>query len=219
MLKKCIGIVSYFPSETARFNARAQRIARFNNLLGQINSLWPNIDILIVAQNWQDYQLPELTNKFTIYSYAQPLTIIGARNTLREKILNETDYEYIIMIDDDAVINSCGQEIADAYMKAIDENPDKFCFIHDKNHWHTCDDYIKAPLNLCAISRFIYEKEEFPQVCLEKNEALEDDLYAVLLHIKYAEYEFIPPTGIKCIHAVDGSQYLLQLMGRGFPST
>ena len=134
MLKKCIGIVSYFPSETARFNARAQRIARFNNLLGQINSLWPNIDILIVAQNWQDYQLPELTNKFTIYSYEQPLTIIGARNTLREKILNETDYEYIIMIDDDAVINDCGQEIADAYMKAIDENPGKFCFIHDKNH-------------------------------------------------------------------------------------
>jgi len=214
-LKKCIGIASYFPEEPAR----TKRINRFNQLIQKINSIWPNLDILIVAQNWKDYQLPEVSNKITVYKYDNPLTIVGARNTLREKFLTETDYDYIIMLDDDAIISCESQEVANEYLKTIDEHPDMFCFIHDADHWHKCDDYIKAPLNLCAISRAIYEKELIPDMYLEKNEALEDDIYAVLLHIKYADAEFLPPEGIKCTHAVGGVYYIMQLMGHGFPST
>jgi hypothetical protein len=38
-------------------------------------------------------------------------------------------------------------------------------------------------------SIIVYEKEPIPRVYLEKNDALEDDIFAVLLHIKYAEYD------------------------------
>ena len=215
-LKKCIGIVSYFPEEQDK---RTQRIARFESLLVKINNLWPYLDILIVAQNWKDYSPVKIQNKLIIYNYNEPLTIVGARNTLRQKFLDETDYDYIIFLDDDAKINDCQQEVANQYLDEIDNHPNMFCFIHDKDHWHKCDDYIRAPLNLCAISRFIYEKEPIPPVYLEKNEALEDDTYAVLLHLKYPEYEFIPPVGIKCEHAANGIYYFLQLSGKGTPST
>lgn len=208
MLKKCFGIASYFPEENELL-IRERRSERLTNLLLQLSELWPDIDILIVAQNWKDYQLPNTKNKIIVFKYNDPLTIVGARNTLRSKFL-EADYDYIIMLDDDAHIFVDSPEIAKAYMQAIDDNPDKFCFIHDPTgtHWHTMDDYIPAPLNLCAISRFIYAKEEIPSTILEKNEALEDDIFAVLLHIKYAEYEFIPPNGIYCDHFKAG-QYAM----------
>ena len=219
-LKKCIGIASYLPEENELL-IREKRSERLTNLFLQLEELWPEIDILIIAQNWQDYQPPKISNKIIIDKYDKPLTIVGARNTLRNKFL-ELDYDYIIMLDDDAHIFVESPEIAAAYMQAIDNNPDKFCFIHDpfNKHWHTMDDYIPAPLNLCAISRFIYAKEEIPSAVLEKNEALEDDIFAVLLHVKYVELEFLPPKGIYCDHYKNG-QYAMAFKNPGkiWPST
>ena len=206
-LKKCIGIVSYFPPEN-NLQARSKRIKRFTQLISQINNLWPDIDILIIAQNWQDYTLPDISNKVIKFDFDNGLGIVGARRVLRQKFF-ELNYDYLIMLDDDAIINDCGKEIADKYLEEIDKHPNMFCFIHSQDHWHKCDDYATAPLNLCAISRFIYEKEDIPQLELEKCEALEDDIFAVLLHIKYPEYEFLPPEGIYHLHNIRG-QYTKQ---------
>ena len=216
-LKKCIGIVSYFPEEN-NMQARIKRITRFTQLINHINKLWPQLDILIIAQNWKDYKLPIIRNNIIKFDFENGLGILNARRLLRHKFL-ELNYDYIIMLDDDAIINDCSQEIADKYLEEIDKHPNMFCFIHSKIHWHTCDDYAMAPLNLCAISRFIYEKEDLPQVELEKQEALEDDIFAVLLHLKYPEYEFLPPEGIYQMHNIKG-QYIKQYSDRTIvPST
>ena len=198
VFKKCIGIVSYLPEE-GNNRARTRRSERLTNLLLQITDLWPTIDIMIITQNWKDFTLPELSNKVIRFDYEQPLTIVGAREALRNKVI-ELAYDYVILIDDDAHINCESKEIAQAYLDELDKHPDGFCFIHSEKHWHTCDDYIQAPLNLCALSKYICQQEAVPAFYLEKNEALEDDIYAVLLHIKYADHEFLPPTGIQCDH-------------------
>ena len=48
MLKICIGIPSYFPDTEPN---RTKRINRFNELLTTIETMWPHLDILIIAQN------------------------------------------------------------------------------------------------------------------------------------------------------------------------
>lgn len=205
MLKKCIGIPSYFPEKLSH---RIKRVERFTSLLKTIENIWPDIDILIIAQNWKEYQPPKLKNNLIVKRFSTPLTIIGARDVLRDEFLN-LGYDYIIMLDDDAIISYEDPQICVDYLAEIDKHPDGFCFIHGHDSWHDCDDYVRAPLNLCAISRSIYEREAIPHVTLEKDEALEDDLFAVLLHFKYADKEFMPPAGIKCTHYIR-NQYLLQ---------
>ena len=69
-----------------------------------------------------------------------PLTILGARHVLRKKFL-DADYDYIIMLDDDAVIQLDYPEAANEYLAEIDKHPEGFCFVHSQDHWHDCDDY------------------------------------------------------------------------------
>ena len=53
MLRKVFGIPSWLPDKEPD---RSQRKERINRLFKQLNDLWPNIDILVVAQNWQDFK-------------------------------------------------------------------------------------------------------------------------------------------------------------------
>jgi hypothetical protein len=48
MLKKCFGIPSWLPDKEPD---RSLRIERINRLFKQLNDLWPDIDILVIAQN------------------------------------------------------------------------------------------------------------------------------------------------------------------------
>ena len=48
MTNKVIGIVSYLPSDSNRQNRRK----RFLFLLHELNHYWPDVPIMIVAQNW-----------------------------------------------------------------------------------------------------------------------------------------------------------------------
>lgn len=205
MLKKCFGIISYFPPGTS---IKTRRVERLNGLFNRLNELWPDVDIVLVAQNWGDYEPPAITNNIIVKKYDEGLGIKNARNALRNEILSY-GYDYVIMLDDDASIACDNDHAAEDYMAEIDKHPGGFCFIHSEDHWHTMDDYARAPLNLCAVSREIYEKEPFPDVVLEKSEALEDDIYAVLLHIKYADKEFLPPTTIRHTHNIK-HQYIKQ---------
>ena len=187
-MKKCFGIISWFPDE---FPARGQRQDRINRLFKQLNTLWPDIDILVIAQNWKGFKPINVRNKVIIKNYSA-LGILWARKVLRQEFLR-LSYDYIIMFDDDAIIET-KNDAHIKYMEEIDKHPNGFCFIHGaKNRF---DDYKAAQLNLCAISRYIYEKEDIPKVNPQKNQGFEDHIYSLLLHVKYRNFEFMPPKEI-----------------------
>lgn len=192
MQKICFGIPSWLPDKEPD---RTQRKERINRLFKQLNELWPNIDILIVAQNWQHFKGIKTLGKKIIKHYPE-LGILKARQTLREEFL-KLNYDYIIMFDDDAIIK-CDTTTANIdFITEIYKHPNGFCFIHGTNSkYHP---YIAAQLNLCAISRFIYEQEPMVDIDPQKEEGFEDSIYACLLHHKWSKYEFIPPTTIKPI--------------------
>ena len=190
MLKKCFGIPSWLPSAEP---ARTQRQARLNRLFEQLSTLWPDVDILIIAQNWQDFKPNPIKNKLIIKNY-DALGILKARKTLHDEFI-KLDYDYIIMFDDDAVIQCDNEHAHLDFMAEIDKYPNGFCFIHGENSpYHP---YVAAQLNLCAISKYIYEKEQMVDIDPQKNEGFEDSIYSCLLHHKYAQYEFLPPATIR----------------------
>ena len=190
MLKKCFGIPSWLPEKEPD---RTQRKERINRLFKQLNNLWPDIDILVIAQNWKDFEPIETTNKQIIKIYPE-LGILKARQTLREEFL-KLDYDYIIMFDDDAIIETTNNAHIE-YMNLLDKNPNGFCFMPGKNsQYHP---YCAAQLNLCAISKYIYNKEPMVNIDPQKNEGFEDSIFSCLLHHKYSKLEFKPPVDIKC---------------------
>lgn len=192
MLRKVFGIPSWLPDKEPD---RTQRKERINHLFKQLNDLWPDIDILVIAQNWQDFKPIETKNKQIIKQY-KPLGILGARKTLREEFL-KLNYDYIIMLDDDAKIVS-KNEAHIKYMQEVDKHKDGFCFMHKEVETEGFDPYVPAQLNLCAISKYIYSAQPFPDIDPQKNEGFEDSIYACLLHYKYHTREFNPPKEIKC---------------------
>lgn len=117
MLRKCIGIISYFPND---LKVREERIKRFKNLLNFLNMNF-KLPIVIIAQNWKDFELPEYCNKIYLYKYKYGLGITGARITLREKLL-KLDYDYYIFLDDDSDIKGTPSGINN-YFKEIDNHP------------------------------------------------------------------------------------------------
>ncbi len=192
MVSKIFGIISWLPDKEPD---RSQRAERLNRLFKQLENLWPNIDILVIAQNWKDFKPVETKNKQIIKNY-KPLGILKARQTLRDEFL-ALDYDYIIMFDDDAIIKCDNDHAHLDFIEEIDKHPQGFCFIHGKNSkYHP---YIGAQLNLCAISKFIYEKEPMVPIDPQKNEGYEDSIFACLLHHKWGKYEFNPPTTIRPI--------------------
>ena len=190
MLKKCFGIPSWLPENEPN---RTKRKERINRLFKQLNDLWPDIDILVIAQNWKDFKPIDITNKVIIKEYSA-LGILGARKTLREEFL-KLGYDYIIMFDDDAIIEVKNNAHI-KYMEEVDKHPHGFCFMPGKNsRYHP---YCGAQLNLCAISRFIYEQEPMVNIDPQKNEGFEDSIFACLLYHKWNKYEFKPPVDIRC---------------------
>ena len=198
MLKKCFGIPSWLPDTEPD---RTQRSERINRLFKQLNDLWPDIDILVIAQNWKTFTPIETANKQIIKRYPA-LGILGARKTLRDEFL-KAGYDYIIMFDDDAIIQYDNETAPADYMAAIETHPGGFCFIKPSGglragvpKYHP---YIGAQLNLCAISREIYSKEPMVDIDPQKNEGYEDSIFACLLHHKWAKCEFDAPATIRPI--------------------
>ena len=124
-MKPCIGIVSYFPNDP---KIRPIRIARLDALLQRCSQVL-DLPILIVAQNWQDYQIKSNCSKIIVYSYKGRLGIVGARRKLREIFLN-SEYDYLIMLDDDAELRG-DKALFDRFLKELESNPDGFCKIKD----------------------------------------------------------------------------------------
>lgn len=181
MAKKVIGIISYMPDKEPD---RAQRIERFERLLKQLDNFLPGVQIMVIAQNWKSYYPRQ-----TILCYTYPkLGILKARHVLRERFL-ASKFDYLIMFDDDAIIEQRTPNATHDYLYQIDYHPDGFMFLQ----------YEASQLNGCAISRYIYEKEPMVNIDAEKSDGFEDAIYSWLLHNKYPENEFFCKA-IKCTH-------------------
>lgn len=178
MIKKVFGIISYFPDNDSDYHieTRRERSRRFRELLFRLEELWPDIDIMIIAQNWQDFELPEIKNTYIIHSYEHKLGILGARKELRKKFL-DSDYDYLIMLDDDGRILSAKPDV---YMQEIDNHPDGIGVIRH----HNC------PLMLLAISKAIYAQVDMPDINAEKSEGFEDDIFVATCFAKFPDKAF-----------------------------
>lgn len=192
MLNICIGIVSYLPENNSD---RAQRINGLNNLLQQLNNFWPNLPIIIISQNWKDFKPVEIKNKIIRFDYA-PLGILKARQTLREKFL-ETTYDGIILFDDDCHIVNKGKAYQ-TYLKEIKKHIDGFAFcLYREDYGESAyyNPYAPSQLNLCYISKKLFEKANFI-VDPQKQEGYEDRILSSYLHYIYPELEFNIPAGL-----------------------
>ena len=182
-IRKVFGIISYFPNNDSAYHieTRRERSRRFRELLFKLEELWPDIDIMVIAQNWQDFELPEIKNKITRYDYGK-LGILGARRELRKKFL-DSEYDYLIMLDDDFIIEANDPQ---AYMDEIDKHPDGFGALKRNP---------PSPLPFFAISKTIYSQINMPNVDPEKGEGFEDDIFTASCFAKFPEAAFIFPTG------------------------
>ena len=174
-MKKVFGIISWLPDVEPH---RSQRLNRLNHTFKHLIDLFgEDIEFLIIAQNWKDYQVPEFVKHTLIYKFDK-LGILGARKMLRTKFL-ESKYDYLIMCDDDIVLEQKVKDAPKKYLEELDKHPEGFSFI--KYGWS---------LTFCAISRWIYEKVPMVDVDPEKNEGYEDVVFPRLLHYKYSNKEF-----------------------------
>lgn len=189
-LSKVFGFISWLPDKEPD---RGLRVERLNRALNQIKSLFGDVNIMIIAQNWKEYELPEGINA-QVFKYDK-LGILGARKILRRHFL-ESNYDYLIMCDDDIMIEIKDDNAPNNYLKSIDSNPNGFMFLQ----------YKAAQLNLCAISRFIYKQEPMVDTDPEKGEGYEDTIFSNLLHYKYPEYEFYTDENIKCIQFMNKNE-------------
>lgn len=194
-IKPCFGIISYFPWTQPE---RKQRQNRLDALIKQLSQLWPQIPIIVIAQQWKLYTWEnKCVNPVFRYDYPV-LGILSARQELRKRFL-ESDFDYLIMLDDDAIIQYDNNTATADYIKELDNHPNGFCFIKGNGSSpHTA--YNDSQLNLCAVSRYIYEKEPIPNVNPQKSEGFEDRVWSTLLHYKYADLEFDAPSTIRSVH-------------------
>ena len=174
-MKKCFGIISWFPDKDPE---RSQRLKRLDKTFKHLTNLFgKDIEFLIIAQNWKDYQVPDFIEHTVIHKFDK-LGILGARKMLREKFL-ELDYDYLIMCDDDIVLKPLIENAPKKYFKELDKHPEGFSFL--SYGWS---------LTFCAVSKWIYSREEMVDIDPEKNEGYEDTTFPNLLHYKYPDHEF-----------------------------
>ena len=173
-MKACIGLISWFPGKEPE---RSQRINRLNQTFKQLNDIFGDIYFIIVAQNWKDYKVPEFIKNAYIYRYDK-LGILGARKKLRENFL-KSSFDYLIMADDDIVLKLANGYSGNDFLKDLEKHPQGFGFI--RYGW---------ALTFCAVSRWIYEKQEMVDVDPEKEESYEDTTFPNLLHYRFPDKEF-----------------------------
>ena len=183
MLKKVFGIISYFPDNDTAYHkeTRRERSRRFRELLFKLDELWPNVDIMIIAQNWQDFELPEIRNKIRTFHYGK-LGILRARKELRKRFL-DSDYDYLIMLDDDFIISSTDPQ---GFLDEIDKHPDGFGAIRRA----------PSPLPFFSISKSIYSQIELPDIDPEKGEGFEDDVFSATCFARFPDKGFMFSEGL-----------------------
>ena len=161
-MNKVIGIISYLPNDARIRKVREQRL---DKLLNQCKTLF-NLPVLIIAQNWKDTKFDY--DNLIIYYHDNPLGIIPARKELREIFLN-SEYDYLIMLDDDCELVNATKESIEDYLKQIDEHPNMYGKFSGTN------------LKLFAISKYVYSKVDYPEEIDPTDGGIFEDIYIVSL--------------------------------------
>lgn len=193
-MEPVFGIISWFPDDEAK---RSARLRRLNFTIRQLQTYWPTVDILILAQNWKDtkphYIYPEKVKE--IHVEGRP-GILGARTRLREEFL-KLDYQWMIMTDDDIILKVQSQEVADEVLRRIYVHPNGFAFVKTAggDKWYPQIPYKSAALNFGVVSKTIYMQEGWHHYNIETGVGCEDVIFPYLLHCKYADLEFDLPEG------------------------
>ena len=182
-IRKVFGIISYFPNNDTAYHieTRRERSRRFRELLFKLEELWSDVDIMVIAQNWQDFELPDIKNNIKVLHYGK-LGILGARKELRKQFL-ASDYDYLIMLDDDFIIEANDPQ---AYMDEIDKHPDGFGALKRNP---------PSPLPFFAISKTIYSQIDLPDIDPEKGQGFEDDVFTAQCFAQFGDKSFIFPEG------------------------
>lgn len=191
VLSKVFGIISWLPDDS---KDRELRVERLNRTFEQIHNVFGDVNFLVVAQNWKDYKVPKFVKNIDVFKYDK-LGILEARKKLRQHFL-DLNYDYLIMCDDDIIIETDGPLYGQAYLDELDFHPQGFIFLQ----------YDAAQLNLCAISRFIYEQEPMVDIDPQKYGGYEDTIFSNLLHYKYPSYEFKTIHGIRCTQFMNSEE-------------
>ena len=177
------GIVSWLPSEEPN---RTQRVERLNKMLQQLVDIFgEDIHFMFVAQNWKDYQLPSFIKNAHVFRYDK-LGILGARKTLGKHFL-ESRYDYLIMCDDDLILETSDFFSRDYFFEELNKHPQGFVFL--RYGWS---------LTFCAVSKYIYSQTPMVDIDPEKGEGYEDTVWPWLLHYKHPSNEFTL-SGIKFV--------------------
>lgn len=163
----CIGIVSYLPDS----DIRIKREEKLRNLIKNCNNIFC-LPIIIIAQNWKNFSI----DGCDIHRFDSPLGIVGARNKLREIFL-ESEYDYLIMLDDDCEIFG-DREVGTKYINQIENHP---------NMW---GQWSGTLLKLFAISKNIFKEVDFGSGSVENGDYFEDILFVNTLEKKFSNKKF-----------------------------
>lgn len=137
----CFGIISYLPDN------KEVRKLRYQNLLNLLLTCYRfQFPIIIIAQNWNIQEIANLNKKVELKQY-QKLGIVGARKELRKQFL-KSQYDYLVMLDDDCVITATDSGIAQ-YISEIQDHP------------NCAGEFRNTLLKLYAISKTIFKEIDF----------------------------------------------------------
>ena len=175
--KNLIGIISYLPDDNDK---RTSRFADLVNLIHTCNKIFSyNLHIFILIQNYKDneilalYRIPNVECSF---NYPK-LGIVGARKQLRSEFLRG-NYDNLIMLDDDCVLegNSVGGK---KYIEQLDSHPGMFY------------EFQNTLLKLFAISKEVFEQQDFIDVNPEEEEGFEDRVFVNVLRHRFPEKRYV----------------------------
>ncbi len=165
-MKVIIGIISWLPDDD---DIRKVRLDRLKELIVKCRQNF-ELPIMIIAQNYHGNEFRE-TSWLKMFNYNK-LGITGAREELRKKFL-ESPYDYVICLDDDFELSS-NKNAYDEYLRILSKTPD--CLVEYENYL----------MNLCAISRWIFEKMDFDtSISAELGTGFEDWIFVSVAKSKY----------------------------------
>lgn len=161
-MNKVIGIISWLPDNAFR----SVRLTKLTNLIGKCKEIFEDVPFIIIAQNYtkeDEKHILQQSSNITLISIKEKLGITDARKYLRNTFL-KTDFEYLIMLDDDCELfgDSTSGKL---YLKQIDDNPKRFY------------EFNKTLLKLFAIHKDLFKQVDYEDVSPEKGECFEDRVF------------------------------------------
>lgn len=174
IIKPCIGIISYLPDDE---EFRKFRLDRCKNLIAQCDEIF-NIPIIIICQNYKG----DVLNSTNLIRYDyEKLGIFGARDILRQIFL-ESDFNYIILLDDDAEIVGNYEE-GQKLLQKLSERPNT---------------YFSQNFNLLSgtmLSKKLFSIVEIPPLHSELGEGFEDASFFQML-LETVSVGEVPMSGV-----------------------